>query len=400
MIIKPSIRSNVFLNAHPKGIQAYIQTLFHEAQSFQKFKGPKNVLIIGGSSGYGLASRVALAVSSGANTLNVSFEGAPSDKRTGTAGFWNNVYFLEEATKLGTKHIDVVADAFSETTKKEVIARIKKEFGKIDLVIYSLAAGARPNPETGDLVRSALKPIGEPLDGDTIDVATKSLKPLHMDAATEEDIKNTVYVMGGSDWESWITHLDQDNVLDHNLKTISYTYVGSGSMDKIYRAGTIGKAKDDLEATSLRMHAWLKEKYHGESLISSSKAVVTKASVFIPGITSYIACLFDVMKEKGVHETTLAHKHRLFKDMVYGDLRRVDNLHRIRIDHYEMQEDIQEATLNKLDKAQANIVDLQGTHDFVREFHHIHGFEFDHVNYEEDIDLSSFKFDHLDLTLL
>ena len=400
MIIKPSIRSNVFLNAHPKGIQAYIQTLFHEAQSFQKFKGPKNVLIIGGSSGYGLASRVALAVSSGANTLNVSFEGAPSDKRTGTAGFWNNVYFLEEAHKLGTKHIDVIADAFSETTKKEVIARIKKEFGKIDLVIYSLAAGARPNPETGDLVRSALKPIGEPLDGDTIDVATKSLKPLHMDAATEEDIKNTVYVMGGSDWESWITHLDQANVLDHNLKTISYTYVGSGSMDKIYRAGTIGKAKDDLEATSLRMHAWLKEKYHGESLISSSKAVVTKASVFIPGITSYIACLFDVMKEKGVHETTLAHKHRLFKDMVYGDLRRVDNLHRIRIDHYEMQEDIQEATLNKLDKAQANIVDLQGTHDFVREFHHIHGFEFDHVNYEEDIDLSSFKFDHIDLTLL
>lgn len=400
MIIKPSIRSNVFLNAHPKGIQAYIQTLFHEAQSFQKFNGPKNVLIIGGSSGYGLASRVALAVSSGANTLNVSFEGAPSDKRTGTAGFWNNVYFLEEANKLGTKHIDVVADAFSETTKKEVIARIKKEFGKIDLVIYSLAAGARPNPETGDLVRSALKPIGEPLDGDTIDVATKSLKPLHMDAATEEDIKNTVYVMGGSDWESWITHLDQDNVLDHNLKTISYTYVGSGSMDKIYRAGTIGKAKDDLEATSLRMHAWLKEKYQGESLISSSKAVVTKASVFIPGITSYIACLFDVMKEKGVHETTLAHKHRLFKDMVYGDLRRVDNLHRIRIDHYEMQEDIQEATLNKLDKVQANIVDLQGTHDFVREFHHIHGFEFDHVNYEEDIDLSSFKFDHLDLTLL
>ena len=400
MIIRPSIRSNVFLNAHPKGIQAYIQSLFNEAEKFQKFTGPKNVLIIGGSSGYGLTSRVALAVASGANTLNVSFEGAPSDKKTGSAGFWNNVYFLEEAKKLKTKHVDIVADAFSEQTKKEVIARIKKEFGKVDLVIYSLAAGARPNPKTGDLVRSALKPIGEPIDGDTIDVATKTLKPLHMDAATEEDINNTVYVMGGSDWESWITHLDQANLLDQGIKTISYTYVGSGSMDKIYRAGTIGKAKDDLEATSLRMNVRLKEKYQGESLISSSKAVVTKASVFIPGITSYIACLFDVMKEKGVHETTLAHKHRLFKDMVYGDLRRVDHLHRIRIDHYEMQEDIQEATLNKLKEAKANIVDLQGTHDFVKEFYNIHGFEFDNVNYEEVIDLNDFTFAHIDLTLL
>ena len=400
MIITPSIRSNVFLNAHPKGIQAYIQSLFKEAETFQKFSGPKNVLIIGGSSGYGLTSRVALAVASGANTLNVSFEGAPSDKKTGSAGFWNNVYFLEEAKKLKTKHVDIVADAFSEQTKKEVIDRIKKEFGKVDLVIYSLAAGARPNPLTGELVRSALKPIGEPIDGDTIDVATKTLKPLHMDAATEEDINNTVYVMGGSDWESWITHLDQANLLDQRIKTISYTYVGSGSMDKIYRAGTIGKAKDDLEATSLSMNVWLREKYQGESLISSSKAVVTKASVFIPGITSYIACLFDVMKEKGVHETTLAHKHRLFKDMVYGDLRRVDYLHRIRIDHYEMQEDIQESTLNKLKEAKANIVNLQGTHDFVKEFYHIHGFEFDHVNYEEDIDLNDFTFDHIDLTLL
>lgn len=400
MIISPSIRSNVFLNAHPRGIQAYIQSLFQEASTFQSFKGPKNVLIIGGSSGYGLASRVALAICANANTMNVSFESAPSDKRTGTAGFWNNVYFLEEAQKLTTKHIDIVADAFSDATKQSVIERIRQEFKSVDLVIYSLAAGARPNPETGELVRSALKPIGEPLDGETIDVSTKTLKPLHMDAATEEDINNTVYVMGGSDWESWITQLDQANVLSNGIKTISYTYVGSGSMDKIYRAGTIGKAKDDLEATSLRMNTWLKEKYQGESLISSSKAVVTKASVFIPGITSYIACLFDVMKEKGVHETTLAHKHRLFKDMVYGELRRVDQLHRIRIDHYEMQDDVQDATLVKLEQAKDHIIELQGTQDFVDEFHQIHGFGFKHVNYEEDIDLQVFSFQHIDLTIL
>jgi enoyl-[acyl-carrier protein] reductase/trans-2-enoyl-CoA reductase (NAD+) len=171
-------------------------------------------------------------------------------------------------------------------------------------------------------------------------------------------------------------------------------------MDKIYRAGTIGKAKDDLEATSLRMQSWLKDKYQGESLISSSKAVVTKASVFIPGITSYIACLFDVMKEKGVHETTLQHKHRLFKDMVYGDLRRVDALHRIRIDHYEMQEDVQKETLEKLEQSQDHLLELQGTKDFIDEFYHIHGFDFDNVNYDEDIDLSSFSFDHIDINIL
>ncbi|MGB0417809.1 MAG: hypothetical protein ACPGCR_03450, partial [Acholeplasmataceae bacterium] len=185
MIIRPSIRSNVFLNAHPKGIKTYIQKLFNEAALLDTFNGPKNILIIGGSSGYGLASRVALSVATNANTINVSFESAPSEKRTGTAGFWNNVYFLEEAKKLGTTHLDIIADAFSDKTKQEVINVIKREFGKVDLVIYSLAAGARPNPETGDLVRSALKPIGSPLDGDTIDIATKSLKSLHMDAATE-----------------------------------------------------------------------------------------------------------------------------------------------------------------------------------------------------------------------
>ena len=400
MIIRPSIRSNVFLNAHPKGIKTYIQKLFNEAALLDTFNGPKNILIIGGSSGYGLASRVALSVATNANTINVSFESAPSEKRTGTAGFWNNVYFLEEAKKLGTKHMDIIADAFSDKTKQEVVDVIKREFGKVDLVIYSLAAGARPNPETGNLVRSALKPIGSPLDGDTIDIATKTLKSLHMDAATEEDIKNTVYVMGGSDWESWLHHLDQADVLNQGIKTISYTYVGSGSMDKIYRAGTIGKAKDDLEATSLRMQSWLKEKYQGESLISSSKAVVTKASVFIPGITSYIACLFDVMKEKGVHESTLQHKHRLFKDMVYGDLRRVDALHRIRIDHYEMQEDVQKETLEKLEQSQDHLLELQGTKDFIDEFYHIHGFEFDNVNYDEEIDLSSYTFDHINIRLL
>lgn len=390
MIIKPSIRSNVFLNAHPKGTRQFVQSLIDEAKTLPTFEGPNNVLIIGGSSGYGLSSRVALAVSAGANTLNVSFEAAPSAKRTGTAGYYNNIHFQQLMKDSNQIHLDIVADAFSAETQQKTIQVIKESFGKIDLVIYSLAAGARPNPETGALIRSALKPIGQPLDGETIDVATREVKQLHMDPATQEDIDNTIFVMGGSIWETWMHALAEADVLNKGVKTVSYTYVGSGSMDKIYRAGTIGKAKDDLEETALRMHPWLQNTYDGEAIISSSKAVVTKASVFIPGIPAYIACLFEVMKDKGVHESTLKHKHRLFMEMIYGQQRIIDDKHRIRIDHLEMREDVQKETLKKLEASEGHILELQGTQDFIDEFYNIHGFGYPTVNYEEDIELEAF----------
>jgi len=397
MIVKPSIRSNVFLNAHPKGTKAYVAGLIEEAKSLEPFQGPKKVLIIGGSSGYGLSSRVALAVAAKASTINVSFEAAPSEKRTATAGYYNNIHFQSLMKEDGQIHIDVVADAFSEDTKVKVIDLIKKHFGNVDLVIYSLAAGARPDPFTKSLVRSALKPIGQPIEGETIDVASNELKSLYMEAATEEDIANTVFVMGGSAWREWMERLAIEDVLAPNIKTISYTYVGSGSMDKIYRSGTIGRAKDDLEQTANEMNAWLSQTYQGEALISSSKAVVTKASVFIPGIVSYIACLFDVMKEKGLHESTLKHKYRLFKDMIYGQKRNLDDLGRIRIDHYEMQEDVQLDTLNLLESSKSSILSLNGTKDFIKEFYQIHGFMIDGVDYEEDIDLQSIELDDIEL---
>jgi enoyl-[acyl-carrier protein] reductase / trans-2-enoyl-CoA reductase (NAD+) len=389
MIIKPSIRSNVFLNAHPKGIKKYIESLITEAKSLPQFEGPKNVLIIGGSSGYGLASRVALALGANSSTINVSFEAEPQVNKTGTAGFWNNVYFQEFMQSKNQTHVDFIGDAYSQETKDNIIHYLKENNIQLDLVIYSLAAGARPNPQTGDLVRSALKPIGEDLIGYTIDVQTKQMKEISITKATEEEIKNTVFVMGGSDWESWLENLHQANVLNQSVKTISYTYVGSGSMDKIYRSGTIGKAKDDLEATALRMDEWIQLIYGGEALISSSKAVVTKASVFIPGITTYIACLFDVMKEHHTHESTLKHKHRLFETMVYGNSRKTDALGRIRIDHFEMEENVQEKTLLCTESAHEQVLSMPGTQSFIEEFYHIHGFEYDDVNYEEDIDVLS-----------
>ena len=399
MIIKPSIRSNVFLNSHPKGSEKYIDLLFKEASELEKFKGPRNVLIIGGSSGYGLSTRVALVESCSSNTINVSYEASPRGKRTGTAGFYNNINFQKKISDRDSKHIDFVADAFSLNTKEKVARAIKENFGKIDLLVYSLAAGARPNNETGTLVRSSLKPVHSSLEGETIDVATKTVKKIFVEKATKEEIDNTVFVMGGSDWSDWVNFLEKKQLLNSGFKTISYTYVGSGSMDKIYRSGTIGKAKDHLEDTALLLNEMISKKLNGEALISSSKAVVTKASVFIPGIPAYVSALFDVMKSKGLHETTLQHKHRLFKDMVYGNKRIIDEKNRIRVDHYEMQKDVQEDTLKLLKEKTSNLFEIKGTKNFIDEFYNIHGFRFDDVDYDEDLELENYDLKGLNIIM-
>jgi enoyl-[acyl-carrier protein] reductase/trans-2-enoyl-CoA reductase (NAD+) len=391
MIIKPLIRSNIFLNSHPLGCKAYVKQLFDEAKVLPKIKGPKNVLIIGGSSGYGLSSRIALAVSGNVNTINISFESKPTDEKTGSAGWWNNVFFQEFATSLNTKHVDLVADAFSQSTKDKVKDYIKKTFGTVDLVIYSLASGARLNPKTNDLVRSSLKSIGEPVLGQTIDIADLAIKELTIPAASEQEIADTVYVMGGSDWYDWVKQLADDQLLSKEAKSISYTYIGSKGNAKIYRDGTIGKAKDDLEAYAVKIDQLLKKTVFGEGLISVSKAVVTKASVFIPGIPFYVSAMFDVMKKHHVHETILQHKHRLFHQMVYGKERLLDDQYRLRLDYYELEATIQSEidALTKANPGQA-IFNLQGTKDFIKEFYQINGFKLDGVDYDLDLDLASF----------
>lgn len=398
MIIKPIIRNNIFLNAHPIGCENNVKDLFLEAKTFETFDGPKRVLIIGGSSGYGLSSRVALTVGSNAKTINVSYESRPKDQRTGTAGYWNNLAFLKASKAYSKDHYDIIGNAFSDEIKTKTIEKIKETFGQIDLLIYSLASGARLDEQTGQVIYSAIKPIGEDLVGKTIDIGTKTIKELQIPKATETEIEGTVFVMGGSDWAAWVKRLDETNCLSNKFKTISYTYVGSGSMDKIYRSGTIGKAKDNLEITAIVMNKWLKDKYEGEALISSSKAVTTKASVFIPGIASYLSCLFEVMKKNGVHESILAHKYRLFKDMVYGNKRLLDEKNRIRIDHHEMDEQTQKETVKFLNKYQDDsIFDLDGTNLFIKECYQINGFEHPEVSYEAEVDLEQLMMtdDHL-----
>ena len=390
MVIKPSIRSNVFTNAHPEGSRAYVQDLFDQEKHKGPFEGPETVLVIGGSSGYGLASRVALAAGAKANTVNVSFERPPKGKRTGTAGWWNNIWFQKLAENTGKTHKDFVMDAFSEETKNTVLEYIKETFGSVDLVIYSLAAGARPDPKTGELVRSKIKTIGEPAQGKTIDVAKEQVVPLDVDAASEEEIEDTVFVMGGGDWEAWIRTLEEGDALSYGAKTISYTYIGGPTTETIYRGGTLGKAKEDLEKTANTLNDRLESTLGGEALISASKAVVTKASVFIPQMPIYMSCLLDVMKRRNVHETILEHKYRLFKDMVYGESRHTDKKGRLRMDSYELDETVQNETVEMMDALNDDdLMKTYGTKRFFDTFYKIHGFRFETVDYDQDVDMES-----------
>ena len=388
MHIEPSIRSNIFLNAHPAGCEKAVVDQIKEIKTKPSFEGPKKVLIIGGSSGYGLASRIALAYGAQSDTINISFETPPKGKRTGTAGWWNNIYFQKHAEELKHIHKDFVGDAFSKEMKQSVIDYIKQTFGKLDLVIYSLAAGARFNEETGNLVKSSIKAIGAPAIGKTIDLADLSVKELEIGVATEEEINDTIYVMGGSAWKDWIDTLVENDLVNPGFKTISYTYIGGPTTDKIYRGGTLGKAKEDLENSASIMNDMLKEKYQGEALISSSKAVVTKASVFIPQMPVYVSCLFDVMQRHGVHESILMHKYRLFKDMVYGNMRIIDEKNRIRLDHLEMDPAIQNETIYMMEHlSEEELFKLDGTKIFIHEFNQIHGFGYEEIDYEKDTDL-------------
>lgn len=389
MVIKPSVRSNFFTNAHPIGCKYMVEKQIDDVKKLGQFDGPKNVLIIGGSSGYGLSSRVSLAYGANSNTVNVSFESAPRGKRTGSAGYWNNIFFQNKAIDTGNIHKDFIGDAFSFETKETVLKYIKESIGKVDLIIYSLAAGARKNFETGDVVRSQIKTIGDSAIGNTIDISSLEVTELEITPANEQEIEDTVFVMGGSDWFDWVQYLSDNDALNNNFKTIAYTYIGGPTTEAIYRKGTLGKAKEDLESKATKLSKMLKEKYNGEALISSSKAVVSKASVFIPQMPIYVACLYDVMKKHNVHESILEHKYRLFKDMVYGDKRIVDNLGRIRLDHLEMDETIQ-VEVNELMNSLTNedILNLPGTKDFLEEFYQINGFAIENIDYDLDTDLN------------
>ena len=389
MVIKPRLKGSLALTAHPAGCEEFVKRQIDYVKKSDKYNGPKKVLIIGSSSGYGLASRISLAFGAGADTIGVAFEKGVEGKRVGTAGWWNTVAFTEEVRKEGLIAKNFMGDAFSDEIKENVIEYIKNEFGgKIDLLIYSLASGLRTDPKTGITYRSALKSTTNEIEGPTINLEKESIENGKMEVATEDELVSTVKVMGGEDWKLWIEALDNAGVLTEGFKTVAYSYLGPKVTYGIYKEGTIGAAKRDLERTSNELNDYLGKKYHGEAYVSLSKALMTKASAVIPVFPLYAALLYKIMKEKGIHEGTIEQKHRLLKDMIYGDHKELDSERRLRPDNWEMREDVQSAVESLWDKVTPeNFKELTDYAGVREEFMNLNGFDFDNVDYDQDLDL-------------
>ena len=389
MVIKPRLKGGLALTNHPIGAKEFVKRQIDYVKSQDKYTGPKKALIIGSSSGYGLSARISLAFGAGTETIGVAFEKGVEGKRTGSAGWWNTIAFTEAAKKEGIKAKNFIGDASSNEMKEEVIKYIKEEFGgKIDLVIYSLASAVRTDPTDGVTYRSALKSTKEEITGPTINFEKETMEDTTMGVATPEEVKSTVKVMGGEDWKLWIEALADADVLAEGFKTVAYSYLGPKVTYGIYKDGTIGAAKRDLEHTSDVLNDFLKEKVNGEAYVSLSKALMTKASAVIPIFPLYAALLYRVMKEKGIHEGTIQQKHRLLKDMVYGDKPEIDDQRRLRPDNWEMREDVQAEAEALWDQVTPEnfkeISDYKGARE---EPTQLNGFDFDNVDYNADVDI-------------
>ncbi|MBR2317785.1 MAG: trans-2-enoyl-CoA reductase family protein, partial [Spirochaetales bacterium] len=341
MIIKPMLRSNMCFTSHPEGCDKIVKEQIDYVKTLPTIDGVKNVLIVGASTGYGLSSRICAAWQMKANTVGIFFERNAEGTRTASAGLYNSVAFEKYAAETGNKHYSINGDAFSHEIKKQTIDLIKKEFGKIDLVVYSIASPKRTNPDTGEVTASFLRTIGEPFNTRTLNINTGKLTQISLNPATEEEIAKTVYVMGGEDWKMWIDALQKADALSDNVKTVAYSYIGPKQTAPIYRNGTIGKAKEDLERTAHELCEKMAD-INGKAYVSVNKGLVTQASSAIPAVPLYISILYKVMKNKGLHEKCIHQIARLFKDFLYNkDGVPTDEEGRIRIDDWEMREDVQ-----------------------------------------------------------
>ena len=389
MIIEPKLKGSLALTSHPLGAYEFVKRQIDYVKKQEKYTGPKKVLIIGSSSGYGLASRISLAFGASADTIGVAFEKGVEGKRVGSAGWWNTIAVSEEIRKEGLISKNFMGDAFSNEMKNDVIKYIKEEFGgKIDVLVYSLASAVRTDPNTGEMYRSALKSTAKEITGPTINLEKETMDMGTMGIATEEEISSTVKVMGGEDWKLWIEFLDNAGVLTENFKTVAYSYLGPKVTYGIYKEGTIGAAKRDLEGTSDYLNDYLKTKYNGEAYVSLSKALMTKASAVIPIFPLYATLLYKVMKAKGLHEGTIEQKQRLFKDMMYGGKPELDSNRRLRPDNWEMREDVQSEVEAIWDTITPENFKEIGDYEGVREeFMQLNGFDFDNIDYSADVNL-------------
>jgi len=376
MIIEPRMRGFICLTSQPKGCEQNVKNQIAYIKTKGTIEGAKKVLVIGASTGFGLASRITSAFGSNAATIGVFFEKPSSEGKTASPGWYNSAAFENEAHKAGLYAKSINGDAFSNEIKQQTLDLIKNDLGQVDLVIYSLASPVRLHPVTGVLHRSVLKPIGTSYTNKTVDFHTGNVTSVSIEPCSGDDIENTVAVMGGEDWAMWMDALQKANLLADGATTVAYSYIGPSLTEAVYRKGTIGRAKDHLEATAFEITKGLSS-IKGKAYVSVNKALVTQASSAIPVIPLYISLLYKIMKAELIHEGCIEQMQRLFKERLYNESRvvPVDDKGRIRIDDWEMRADVQEKIADLWEQASTETLPLIG--DLVgysNEFHHLFGF--------------------------
>jgi len=387
MIIAPRIRGFICLTAHPKGCEQNIVNQINYVKSKGAIAGPKRVLVIGASTGFGLSSRIASAFGSEASTIGVYFEKPPAPGKTASPGWYNTAAFETKAHEAGLYAKSINGDAFSDEIKQKTIDLIKADLGQIDLVIYSLASPKRVHPKTGVVHNSVLKPIGQVFTNKTVDFHTGVVSDISIQPANEEEIANTVAVMGGEDWGFWIEDLKAAGLLAEGATTVAYSYIGPSLTEAVYRKGTIGRAKDNLEATAFTITDSLKD-LGGKAYVSVNKALVTQASSAIPVIPLYISLLYKVMKAENIHEGCVEQMQRLFQQRLYSGAEiATDEKGRIRVDDWEMREDVQaqvaELWPQSTTESLPEIGDLPG---YKKDFLNLFGFDVAGVDYDAEVD--------------
>ena len=394
MFIKPKIRGFICTTAHPVGCEAHVLEQIEYIQAHTAkiplVNAPKKVLIIGASTGYGLASRITAAFGNNASTLGVFFEKEPTPDHTATAGWYNTKAFekFAKANNLYAKSIN--GDAFSDTVKAQTIQLLNEEMGPVDLVIYSIASPKRTHPKTGYVAKSVLKPIHQAFSGKTLDTDKAEIKAIHIEPATEQEINDTIAVMGGEDWEMWMSALADADLLADGCETIAYTYLGAQSTWAIYGHGAIGKAKEDLDRAARALRETLKP-YHGDARVAVMKAIVTQASSAIPIMPLYISLLYKIMKEQNVHENCIQQIARLFSSCLYPNSDKsncqVDEQLRLRLDDLELRSDIQQTVQAQWDVIKTeNLLELTDFKGYQADFLKLFGFGFPSVDYHAEVD--------------
>ena len=385
MIIEPRMRGFICTTSHPKGCEQNVKNQIEYIKSKGPIAGAKKVLVIGASTGFGLASRITSAFGSDAATIGVFFEKAPSEGKTASPGWYNSAAFENEAHKAGLYAKSINGDAFSNEIKRQTLDLIKADLGQIDLIIYSLASPVRMHPVTGVLHRSVLKPIGSTFTNKTVDFHSGKVSEISIEPCSGDDIENTVAVMGGEDWGMWIDALKAENLLASGATTVAYSYIGPSLTEAVYRKGTIGRAKDHLEATAFAITNSLAD-IDGKAFVSVNKALVTQASSAIPVIPLYISLLYKIMKEEGIHEGCIEQIQRLYQERLYtGNEVPVDESGRIRIDDLEMRADVQEKVAKLwIEAVTENLSEMGDLEGYRKDFYNLFGFDVEGVDYKAD----------------